>query len=150
MGGKSQPRNNALIALFRLIGASERVGDGGRIIFNTVEKNNFRHPELTTDLKSTFLKIWIAKPVDSYPELSENAVKVLLFVKANFHVTKNEIMKKLSLSDHYTRLALEEVLEKNYIVRVGKNKATAYEWNPTTLETLAAVNSIASMIKAPK
>lgn len=148
-GGKSQPRNNCLITLFRLIGASERVGDGGRIILATTEKNNFRHPELETDLHKTFLKIWTAALVDSYPELSKNAVKVLLYIKENHRVSKSQIMKDLNLSDYYTRHALEEILSKEYITKFGKSKNTAYLWNPTRLETIAAVNSLVKFVESP-
>lgn len=147
-GGKSQPRNNCLITLFRLIGASERVGDGGRIILATTEKNNFRHPELETDLHKTFLKIWTAALADSYPELSDNAVKVLLYIKENHKVSKAQIMKTLNLSDYYTRQALDEILSKQYIFKLGKSKNTAYQWNPTRLEAIAAVSSLAKFVES--
>ena len=147
LGGVSVPRNNGIIALFRLIGASERVGDGGRTIFDTVEANNFRHPELETDLKSTFLKIWTAAPQNSYPELSDNAVGVLLYIKQKKFVTMNEIIEATELSEYYVRLALKEVMENGFVSMVGRGRATKYQWNPTKLETLVAFDKLSAILK---
>lgn len=99
-------------------------------------------------MHKTFLKIWTAALADSYPELSDNAVKVLLYIKENHKVSKAQIMKTLNLSDYYTRQALDEILSKQYIFKLGKSKNTAYQWNPTRLEAIAAVSSLAKLVES--
>ena len=75
-GGVSNPRNNTLIAFFRRMGISDRAGTGGKTIFNFARANKYETPELVTDQKQTSLKIWIATPSQSHPELDERAKKI--------------------------------------------------------------------------
>ena len=54
-GGDSRPRNEIIMKMFRLLGASERQGFGGPLIYKTAATNDFRTPEITTDIEHTEL-----------------------------------------------------------------------------------------------
>lgn len=142
IGGHSEPRNNVLITLFKKIGASEKEGGGGREIFNITQNKKFRLPELESDLQKTFLKIWIAVPEDSFPEFSDETRVVLLFIKNNGSATQKEIEEKTDLSNYYVRKALKELIDKKYVVVMGKGRATRYFWNLTKIERVAAVDTL--------
>ena len=49
-GGDSRPRNEIIMKMFRLLGASERQGFGGPLIYKTAATNDF----IITDLRSTY------------------------------------------------------------------------------------------------
>lgn len=146
VGGQSKPRNSTLVLYFRRMGACEREGSGGKEIFTVIEKNKFRYPELTSTPKSTFLKLWTAALNDSYPEFSLNTRKILLYIQERKIVNRKDIQSNTQLSDHFIRKALDELLEKKYIIRVGKGRATQYYWNPSTLEMLAAVDNYSKIV----
>ncbi|MDY6029858.1 MAG: putative DNA binding domain-containing protein [Acidaminococcaceae bacterium] len=150
VGGQSKPRNSTLVLYFRRMGACEREGSGGKEISTVIKKNNFRYPELTSTHKSTFLKLWTAALEDSYPEFSPQTRKILLFIRENPIVSRKEIQTGTQLSDHFIRKALDELLEKNYINRGGKGRATQYYWNPSKLEVLAAVDSYSKLMTSGK
>ena len=69
IGGDSRTRNEVIMKLFRLLGASERQGFGGPLIFKTAIQNDFRRPEIVSDLQRTESKVWNIDLADSYPEL---------------------------------------------------------------------------------
>ena len=96
--------------------------------------------------KSTFLKLWTAALNDSYPEFSLNTRKILLYIQERKIVNRKDIQSNTQLSDHFIRKALDELLEKKYIIRVGKGRATQYYWNPSTLEMLAAVDNYSKIV----
>lgn len=150
LGGYSNPRNNMLIQYFRNMGESERAGTGGREIIGIASKNEYRMPDLYTDLKLTKLRIWSATPADSYDDLSEAAQKILRYIHKKTSATKSDIKKNCSLSDHYARKAIDELLRKKIIYVFGKGRAIRYCWSPSVLETLDFANRLSdSMRKIP-
>jgi len=50
VGGDSRPRNEIIMKLFRLLGASERQGFGGPLIYKAAIQNDFRRPEIVSDI----------------------------------------------------------------------------------------------------
>ena len=145
-GGKSNPRNNILITFFRRMGASERAGSGGKEIFNVVEKNNFRAPELEVTLESTSLKLWCAAPENSYEEYDEKTKPVLFYIKENFCAKLKDLRDNTNLSDHHIHKAIKILLENEIIYVIGKGKATTYYWNPTALERVARAKFLSNMV----
>lgn len=146
IGGQSSPRNTTLVLYFRRMGACERAGSGGKEIFNVVEKNKFRHPELSISSKGTFLKLWTAALENSYPEFSPETKKILLYIQDKREATISEIKTDTKLTEHYIRKALEELIEKKYIAIIGKGRATKYIWTPSKLEMIAAVDQYNKLV----
>lgn len=83
MGGDSRPRNEIIMKLFRLLGVSERQGFGGPLIYKTAVSNDFRRPEIITDIEHTELKIWNIDLADSYPNLTDDEKAVLRYIVKN-------------------------------------------------------------------
>ena len=80
IGGDSRPRNEIIMKLFRYLGASERQGFGGPLIFKTAVANDLRRPEIQSDLEHTELRVWNIDLADSYPDLSATEKNVLRYI----------------------------------------------------------------------
>ena len=126
-GGDSRPRNEIVMKLFRLLGASERQGFGGPLIFKTALKNEFRRPEIITDIEHTELHIWNIDLADSYPNLTDDEKAVLRFiVKSNRAMSVNAIKSALGLTEYSTRKAVQSLEELHLLTKTGNGPATRY------------------------
>lgn len=127
-GGRSAPRNEVIMKLFRLIGSSERQGFGGPEIMRNSLKNNFRPPEITTNIEQTILKIWQVDLVDSYPELTQDEKDVFAFIlKSGRPVSRTEVQEELKMSDYKSINILNELMSTDKIERIGKGPSTKYQ-----------------------
>lgn len=142
LGNYSNPRNDILLSFFKKIGAAEREGGGGKAIYSYTVKNNFREPELVVDLQKTYLKIWVAFPKESYTEFPESVQKVLMFIRDNAIVRMKEIEAGTGLSNYYVRKAIKQLADNNLIQVHGQGKATAYIWQYSKIENIAALEKI--------
>lgn len=146
LGNQSVPRNSTLFNYFKLMGASEKEGGGGSEIYNVTKRYNFRLPEINTTSKDTFLKIWIAYPKDSYPEYEEITRNILLYIFEHSMVGINELKEVFNITDYRARKSVDKLLKDKHITRIGNGKSTQYIKCMTTLETIAAVDSIRSKL----
>ena len=145
-GGVSYPRNNTLMTFFRRIGASERSGTGGPDILKFASLNKYRLPELTTSIQSTEIKLWIAAPVDTFPEFSENTKRVFNHLNQVVNAKTSDIQKATGLSRYAIHVALNELLAKNVITVSGKGPATKYSRTPSIMEQMSAINFLKELI----
>lgn len=126
-GGDSRPRNDIIMKLFRLLGASERQGFGGPLIFKTALSNDLRRPEINTNLERTELKIWNIDLADSYPDLSEDEKNVFRYIVKNGSASSvNSIKNALSLSEYKVRKLIQSLEEKGRIQKIGNGSSTKY------------------------
>ena len=134
IGGDSRPRNEIIMKMFRLIGASERQGMGGPMIFKSAESNQFRRPEIETNLERTELRVWNIDLASSYPELSEDEKNVLrVVIKANSALSINNIQESTSLTDYKIRkIIVPKLLTLNLIQKHGSGRATKYHVSVTS------------------
>ena len=127
IGGDSRPRNETIMSLFRLLGASERQGFGGPLIFKSAEINEFRRPEIVTDLEHTELKVWNVDLADAYPELSENEKNILRYLTKNGPARSvNEIKDALNISEYAVRKAVGSLESAEFVEKVGNGSSTKY------------------------
>jgi predicted HTH transcriptional regulator len=128
IGGDSRPRNEIIMKCFRLLGASERQGFGGPLIYKTAMINDFRHPEISTDIEHTELKVWNIDLADSYPDLSDDEKLVLKFILKNKNgKSLREIAPIIGISEYRVRKAVTSLEEERHIVKKdGNGRATRY------------------------
>ena len=149
MGGDSRPRNEIVMKYFRWLGASERQGYGGPLIFKTAIKNDFRRPEIVSDIEHTELKIWNIDLVDSYPDLS-NDEKIVLryFVKNGADKSLREIAPTLGLTEYRLRKAVTSLEEDRHIIKkVGNGRATRYVLEMESVEMLTHLQMAIDLLK---
>mgnify|MGYP003042413317 CR=1 FL=1 len=126
-GGNSRPRNESIMSFFRHLGVSERQGFGGAQIFRSAVENQFRLPEIETDLERTEVRIWYIDLADSYPDMSEDEKSIFRYlVKKGIPVTNKELQAEIGLSAYHVRKALTGLLNSNHIDTSGKARATKY------------------------
>lgn len=127
MGGDSRPRNEIIMKMFRLLGASERQGFGGPLIYRTASENDFRSPEIVTDIEHTELRVWNIDLADSYPEFTDDEKTVLrCIVKQKNAQSVNDIREKLNLTDYRVRKIITMLLDNNLVEKEGNGSATKY------------------------
>ena len=145
-GGKSIPRNNTLITFFRRMGVSDRAGTGGKAIFNFAKINKYAMPELTTNMEQTALKIWVATPIITHPELSDNTKMVFDYINKNKSVNISQIVKETKLTKYQSYKAIKELLKMNLIASIGKGRATKYLLVPSIIEKIDAADELRKLI----
>lgn len=140
-GGTSKPRNEIVMRMFRLLGASERQGMGGPEIFRTAVRNKSRIPEIVTTLERTELKLWHIDMAGSYPELDENERAVFEYIiKNEKDVSMKEIIKKTGYTEYKVKKAISSLLEDKKIEVKGKGPSTRYGLALGTPERLAQLH----------
>lgn len=148
LGGDSRPRNETIMKLFRLLGASERQGFGGPLIYKTALQNDLRRPEIYTDIEHTELKVWNIDLADSYPDLSIEEKSILRFiVKKGLAQSVNKIKESLGISEYKVRKGIEVLESKRLIRRVGNGPATKYILEIESVEILTQLQIAMDALK---
>ena len=148
IGGDSRTRNEVIMKLFRLLGASERQGFGGPLIFKTAIQNDFRRPEIVSDLQRTELKVWNIDLADSYPELPYEEKQVLrLIAKSAQGISINNIKKSLDISDYKVRKCVESLYGRNLVRKEGNGPSTRYCVGFESIEFLTQLQIMMDSLK---
>lgn len=150
MGGDSRPRNETIMKFFRWLGASERQGYGGPLIYKTALTNDFRKPEIISDIEHTELKIWNIDLVDSYPDLTDDEkIALRYFVKNGSDKSLREIAPSLGITEYRLRKAVTSLEEVRHIIRkVGNGRATRYVLEMESVEMLTHLQMALEMLKS--
>ena len=148
-GGDSRLRNETIMKLFRLLGASERQGFGGPLIFKTAATNEFRRPEIITDIEHTELKVWNIDLVDAYPDLEDDEKIILRYlIKVGSDKTVRELADILNLSEYRVRKAMASLEEERHLIRtIGKGKATRHVLQIESVEMLTYLQIALEQLK---
>ncbi|HAV90644.1 MAG TPA: hypothetical protein DCW44_05175 [Eubacterium sp.] len=148
LGGDSRPRNEVIMKMFRLLGASERQGFGGPLIYKTACSNNLRNPELETDLFRTELKVWSIDLVESYPDFTKEEKEILRYIMKNEGKTSiSAIAKNLNISDYKTRQAISSLMDRKIINMVGSGPTTKYVLAISSVEFLTQMQILMDRMK---
>lgn len=148
LGGDSRPRNEIIMKLFRLLGASERQGFGGPLIYKTAIKNDFRRPEIVTDLEHTELKVWNIDLADSYSYLEEDEKNVLRYIVKNHNpVSVNEIRQALEMTEYKVRKCIHVLDENKLVQKIGNGPSTKYLLALDSTEIFTQLQMMMDVIK---
>lgn len=148
LGGDSRPRNEIIMKLFRLLGAAERQGFGGPLIFKTALQYDYRSPELDTNLESTELRVWNIDLADSYPELSKEEKSVLRYLhKSMSAISINELSKKTDMTYYRVKKIIHSLKERNFIEQIGSGPSTKYVVKAGSEESLTQIQIAMDVMK---
>lgn len=148
LGGDSRPRNEIIMKLFRLLGASERQGFGGPLIYKTAVANDFRRPEIITDIEHTEIKVWNIDLAESYPNLEENEKNIFRYIiKSKSPQSVNEIRKALQMTEYKVRKGIQELEAKELVCKIGNGSATKYAVKPEGTELLTQLQMVMDFLK---
>lgn len=148
MGGDSRPRNEIIMKVFRLIGASERQGFGGPLIYKSAVQNDFRLPELETNLEHTEIRVWNIDLLDSYPNLTQDEKAVLQHVfKSGKAQSVSDISKAISPSYYRTQKVIHVLEEQDVLVKIGNGPATRCALRVGSAEMLTQMQIVMDIIR---
>jgi len=147
-GGKSNPRNNVIITLFRRAGLAERAGSGGAKIFESATRNRFKFPEMDTSLEKTVLKIWSVDVADAQSNLSAEARTILKYMDECMEmVSSTQIISDTGLSKYYVGKALRELMEQKLIQATPGTRTRRYFKCVTMLEAFAKFQDVTKAVQ---
>lgn len=148
LGGDSRPRNEIIMKLFRFLGASERQGLGGPLIYKTALQNDFRRPEIISDIEHTELRVWNIDLADSYPELSNDEKNIFRYItKSNLPQSINAIRSTLEISEYRVRKGIQTLEEKGLVVKMGNGPSTKYRIGMESVEFLTQLQIAMETLK---
>ena len=148
LGGDSRPRNEIVMKLFRLLGASERQGFGGPLIYKTALQNDYRRPEVITNIERTELKVWNIDLVDSYPDLSSDEKNVLQYiVKSGQAQSINDVRKALNLTEYRARNSIKALENEKLLRMIGNGPSTKYTIGIESVEFLTQMQIAMDILK---
>lgn len=148
LGGDSRPRNETIMKLFRLLGASERQGFGGPMIYKSAIKNDFKRPEVTTNLERTELKVWNIDLADSYSELSTDEKSLLRYImKSGQAQSVNEMKAALHMTEYRVRKGVQILEDKKLIGKIGNGPSTKYTIGMESVEFLTQIQVAMETLK---
>lgn len=134
--------------MFRLLGAAERQGFGGPLIFKTASQYDYRLPELDTNLESTELRVWNIDLADSYPELSQEEKSVLRYLhKSISAISINELSQKTDMTYYRVKKIIRSLKEKNFIEQIGSGPSTKYVVKAGSAESLTQIQIAMDVMK---
>lgn len=139
-GGTSIIRNEILMKLFSLMGKSERQGFDGHIIYEFAAINNKKLPDISTDFNNTTLKIWNIDYMNELPE-NERLIYSILYKELPL-ASRSQILNltNLSLADY--KAAINSLMKKNLIERIGSSRATKYKVKMSSQDDLNRLSII--------
>ncbi|MDY5787090.1 RNA-binding domain-containing protein [Veillonella caviae] len=142
-GGRSNPRNDLLVSLFRRIGLSERIGSGGPIIFQIPSQYDYRQPELQTNLFQTELVIWSVDTITTIPNSTDEIRQVYNYLKqVRTEQSVTNLMNKLKISRYKIYKALEFLEEHNLLYNRGKTRNRLYQIRLSPVEQITMIDSM--------
>lgn len=148
---RTKYRNPVISKLFVQIGQGERAGHGGEKIYESAIENHFKHPEIYSDEKQTKLKIWKVDYANSFSgeEINERERLILKAIISNpsHQLSHKEIEEKCELSRKRVTDALNSLIKKNIIQKVGKSRATKYEIKTTQAQLIAQAEAMPALMR---
>jgi ATP-dependent DNA helicase RecG len=127
-GGFSVPRNRGIAEIFHRLKIIERYGTGIKRIKNSYQE--FKQSPIFEVLDG--VKVKISLPIISYKnykkERNDYRYQVLEFMKQKIETTSSEILKNVGGNSTTLKRVLSELVEAEKIRRVGKARATKYQY----------------------
>ena len=125
-GKTSRIRNHVIANLFRKVGISEKAASGGLKIYNTAQKYKLKSPELVTTPDKTIVRIWKIDITHNFKDLPELERDIMMYVLNNGFINKSILSDDFGLSKQKIRTTFEKLVNNDYLIKVGKSRATKY------------------------
>lgn len=146
-GGKSKPRNSVIASLFRRIGASERAGSGGPLIFSLPEEYDFKMPQLEGDLYETKLTIWSVEPINAIESITEEEKAIYDLICHYDGISGNQIAKELNLSRYKVSRMMDTLIGYHLVIQEGAGRSRLYKKATSTIEKLMELERLKKSVE---
>ncbi|MGL5637925.1 MAG: RNA-binding domain-containing protein [Cetobacterium sp.] len=121
----SDPRNPLIMDLFRFIKLSERAGSGIKTILQTVNGLGLQNP--TIEVSQNRIKFTLPDTlILDNAHLNKNEKIILAFILEHGEIKNKDVQDLLNLKRTAALNALNLLLEKNFIMQIGKGRGNKY------------------------
>ena len=131
--GYSAPKNPELMRVFRDLELVEHLGTGIRKILKIYDKNIFHFfphfIRVSIEYNQNEFKYENSKKTFNFANLSKVQENILKLLLDSPRLTQPELAKILGVGERKIRYNMKELIENNYIQRIGSNKTG--EWKVT-------------------
>ena len=116
----------------------------------TAVSNDFRRPEIITDIEHTELKIWNIDLADSYPDLSDDEKMVFRYIiKNGADKSLRKLVPILGITEYRIRKAINSLVEERHLLKKqGNGKSTRYFPEMESIEMLTCLQMALEMLKS--
>ena len=119
-----------------------------RQLNKSAQKNDYRLPEVESNLEHTEIRVWNIDLVDSYPNLNKDEKVVLRHIsKSRKEVSLSEISKATSVTYYRVQKAVHALEEQNIVVKIGNGPATRYMLRPSSAELFTQMQIAMDVIR---
>lgn len=147
----SKNRNVIISKLFLKAGYGERAGHGGEKIYESSIANNYRAPEIKTNIEKTRLIIWKVDYANSFSgqEVTPRERRVIkaIISSNNWEVTHKEIENIIGFSRYKVDTAISSLLDKKIIVKSGIGRSTKYSIQTTNEQLIAQAQLMPEILR---
>jgi predicted HTH transcriptional regulator len=135
-GNHSDPRNQIIQEVFRMINLCERAGSGVPKILKAVKENDYRYPDIEENEKRFLFKFWDIKNklysqryIETVKGLTQEEKDILLLTAKNNYITNIIIQNELKLPKSTVNRILLKLLEQGHLKKEGQGRGTKYRIN---------------------
>ena len=135
-GNHSDPRNQIIQEIFRMINLCERAGTGVPKILKAVKENDYRYPDIEENEKRFLFKFWdienklySQRYIGAIKDLTQEEKDILLLTAKNNYITNIIIQNELELPKSTVNRILSKLLKQNYLKKEGNGRGTKYRIN---------------------
>lgn len=147
----SKNRNAIISKLFLQVGFGERAGHGGEKIFESSVVNNYRSPEIDTNIKGTKLVIWKVDYSNSFSgkEISDRERQIIkaIISSSSWQLSHKEIENITGFSRYVASKPIDSLLEKNIIKINGVGRSTTYSIRSTSEQLIAQAQIMPDILR---
>lgn len=147
----SKNRNAIISKLFLQAGYGERAGHGGEKIYESSVVNNYRAPEIKTDINSTHLTIWKVDYASSFSgkEVTPRERQIIkaIISSTSWTLTHKEIENITGFSRFKVDTAINSLIDKKIIEKLGVGRSTRYSIQTTNEQLLAQAQLMPEILR---
>ncbi len=125
-GGSSVARNPKLFNTFLKAKLGEHTGSGGKRIFSITRNLELKHPDVSTNIEKTNIKIWSIPDMESFIDTLKPDWRPAYSLFKNQLIISFGDVKDLYPTTYRARKVLEEMTDAGIISKEGKGKGTKY------------------------
>lgn len=135
----SIPRNGLIFQTFVEAKLGEHTGSGGYRILKTMQKLNLQIPDLKTSPQQTELILWRVTADEIIKSLPVDWQETYKILNEKLVVAFDQL-KPIYSSEWKGHKVLNEMIENNLIVKIGKGRATKYALSPNSPQVKSIMN----------
>jgi len=133
-GEHSDPRNQIIQEVFRLLNLCERAGTGIPKVLKAVKDNDYKYPDIEEKDGKFIFRFWTIdratitkEKIENSKKIDELEKKILYFLIKNTYITNKIIQEEFKVSKLKANRILSKLIIENFIKKEGQGRGTKYK-----------------------